>query len=67
MVTDAAHEEGVWWIPPHGGRQADGAETAEGMGWRLGLPPSRGCNGVDRLSGGGELHIPPPEHSRTLY
>ena len=44
MVTAATHEEGVWQIPPQGGPQAGGAATVEGTGWRLGLPPSGGCN-----------------------
>ena len=37
MGPGAAHEEGVGWIPPQGGLQADGAATVEGSGLRLGL------------------------------
>ena len=39
MGPDAAHEEDVGRIPPQGGLQPDGVATAEGAGWRLGLPP----------------------------
>ena len=67
MGPDTAHEEGVGRIPPQGGPQADGAETAEGMGRRMVLPPAGGCDGRGGFAGHGDLRLPPPEHSRAVY
>ena len=67
MGTDTVHEEGVGRIPPQGGPQADGAETAEGAGRRRDLLPDGGCDGGDGFSGGGDLCLPPPEHSSSIY
>ena len=67
MGPDAAHEEGIGRIPPQGGPQADGAETAEGVGWRLVLPPARGCDGGGVFEGGRDLRLLPPEHSSAIY
>ena len=30
------------------------------------IPPAGGHNGGDETVGGGDLHLPPPEHSRTV-
>ena len=53
MGPDSAHEEGVGRIPPQGGPQDDEVETTEGMGQRLGLPPSGVCDGIGGLAEGG--------------
>ena len=39
----------------------------EGTGWRMGLPPSVGCVGGDRVIGGVDLHLSPPEHRGAIY
>ena len=67
MGPDAAHEEGVERIPPQGGPQADEVVNVERTGQRLGLPPAGGCNGGGRFTGGGDLNIPLPKHSHTIY
>ena len=51
--SDTAHEEGVGRIPPQGGPQADGTETAEGVGRRLVFSPSGICDGGGGFVGGG--------------
>ena len=65
--TEAMHKEGVGRIPPHGGPQDDGAAAVEGAERRLGLPPTGGCDGRGRFAGGGDLCLPPPEHSSAIY
>ena len=60
MGPDAAHEEGVGRIPPQGVPKPDRAETAEGTGQRLGLPPAGGCDGGGRFAGGGDSRLQPP-------
>ena len=65
--TDTAHEKGVGWIPPQGGMLADCAETAEGEGRSLGLLLSGECVGRGDFAGGGDLCLPPPEHSCVIY
>ena len=37
------------------------------MGRGMGLSPDGGHNGKGEISGGGDLCIPPPEHSCTVY
>ena len=64
---DTTHKEGVGKIPLQCVLQADRAETTEGTGNRLGLTPDVGCDVGERLKGGGYLHLPPPEHSFTVY
>ena len=59
MGTDAAHKEGVGRIPLQGGLQADGADTTEGAGRRLGLTPAGGCHGIGRFSRGGDSCLHP--------
>ena len=60
MVPDAMYEEGVGRILSQVGLQADGASTAEGVGWRMGLTLNGGCDGGGGFSGGGYLRLPPP-------
>ena len=42
---DTTHWEGLGWIPPHGGPQADGEATLERTVRSMVLYPARGCNG----------------------
>ena len=63
LGPDAVHEDVVGRIPPQGGPQSEWAATAEGKVRRLGLPPTGVCDGGDGLVGGGDLRLPPPEHS----
>ena len=70
-VGDVGHDT-VYWegfgnITPQGGPKADEKATFERTGWSKGLPPSGEGNGGDRTAGGGDLCIPPPEHSRKVY
>ena len=67
MGHDAAHEDGFGRIPQQDVPQADREATAEGTGWRMGLPPSGECNGRGGLKVGGHLRLPPLENSRTVY
>ena len=67
MGTDAAYEEGVEKIPPHVGMQADGTAVVKGAGQRLGLPPYGGCDGGDGVEVFGDLRLPSPERSSTIY
>ena len=67
MGPETAYAEGVWRIPPYGGLQADGTETAEGTGQRLGLTPYEVCDDRGEFSGGGELRLPLPEHRGAIY
>ena len=39
----------------------------KGAGRRLDLPPSGGCDGVGRFSGGRDLRLLPPENSGVIY
>ena len=67
MGPDTTYAEGVGCIPQQGGPQADGTEIAEGTGWRIGLPPTGGCDGGGAVSVGRDLSLPPPEHRGTIY
>ena len=67
MVPYYLHEEVVGRIPTQGGPQADRGATVEGAGRILVLPPAGGCDGGGRFAGGGDLHLPPPEHSCKIY
>ena len=37
------------------------------MGQIMGLYPAGGGAGGGRIVGGGDLHLPPPEHNHTVY
>ena len=67
MVHDTAHREGFGRVTPQGGPQEYGGSTLERMGQSLGLSPVGGINCGGNLVGGGDLHIPPPEHSFAVY
>ena len=67
ISPDTSYAEGAGQIPLKGGPQTDGEATAEVTGRRLGLSPSGGCNGGDRVKGNGDLPLSPPEHCGTIY
>ena len=67
MVHDIPDWESFWWIPPQGGPQAYEEATSEIKGCRICLPPGRGRDGRGGIAGGVDLHLLPPEHSRTFY
>ena len=64
MGHDTVQWEGFGWIPP---QQADEEATLERTGQSMGLSPAGGRDGRDRIAGGGDLNLPPPEHSCTVY
>ena len=41
--------------------------TAEGAGQRLDLTPTGGCDVGGGVARGGDLRLPPPEHSGAIY
>ena len=66
MVDDPTHLEGVGRIPPQGGPQNDGEETSVREGRSVDIPPAGGHDGEGRTAGGGDLRLPPPEHSHKV-
>ena len=38
----------------------------EGKGWKVGISPTDGSDVEGGVTGGGDLHLPPPEHSLTV-
>ena len=62
-----AYAEGAGQIPTQGFLLTYGEATVEGTGRRLGIPPSGGSYGRGGVTGGGDLHISPPEHHGTIY
>ena len=67
MVHDPPYWEGIGRISPQGGPQADGEETSEREGRHVGIPPAGGRYDGGGTVGGGDLRLPPPEHSITVY
>ena len=64
---DTIHWEVVGMVPPQGGPQADGAVTSEEEVREVGVSTSGGSDGRGGVTGGGDLRLPPPEHSRTVH
>ena len=62
-----AHWDYLGSIPPQGGPQTDGAETTDGNGWEVGVPPYGRGDGGSRPTGGRVLRIPPPDQSHTVH
>ena len=63
---DTAHWEGVGWIPPQGRSQAGGTATSEG-GWKVGVSSAGGSDGRGTVTGGEDIRLPRPEHSRAVH
>ena len=64
---DAAHQEGVGQIPPHGGPQDDREVTLEREGRSVDVPPSGGRNEGSGTAGGVELCLLLLEHGYTVH
>ena len=64
---EPTHRESVGRIPPQGGPQDDRETTSEREEWNVNITPAGGRNGRGRDVGDGDLHLPPPEHSCTVY
>ena len=67
MVHDTPHWEGFGRITPQGGLQAHGEATPEMMGRSMGIYPAGRRDGRGRITGGGDLRLPPSEHSHIFY
>ena len=61
------HWEELGRIPPQSGPKTDGRATSEENGWDVGISPAGGGDGGVRVTGGADLHIPPPEHSLKVH
>ena len=57
---DTAHWEGLGWISPQGGLQADVTASSEGKGRELGVSHTGGSDGGGGVTRGGDLHLPSP-------
>ena len=67
MGAKTAHWEASVPIPPHGGPQDDGVITSERERWWVDIYPAGGSDGRGGVTGGGDLHLPPPEHIHTVH
>ena len=67
MGTDTMHGEGFVQVPPKGGPQADRETTSERIEPWMGLSLAGRRVGRGGIAGSGDLHLPPPEHSCTVY
>ena len=65
--NETLHWEGFGRITPLGGPQADGETTFDRTGRWMGVSKSGGSYDGDGITGGGELHLPPPEHSCAVH
>ena len=65
--NDNVHWESFEKIPPQGGLQADGETTLERTGHYIGVSLAGGRDGRGGITEGGDLCLPPIEHSRTVY
>ena len=66
-VMAPTHWEGVGQISSQGGTQDYGQATSVRELWCLVILPTGGRDGRGGNAGGGDLHIPPPEHGHTVY
>ena len=64
---DTPHWEGFGPIPPQGGLQDDEEATSESTGQSMGIFPAGGRDDEYMIAGGGDIRLPPPEHSCTVY
>ena len=67
LGNDTADWKGVGRIPQQGFLQADRKTSSESTGWWMGVSNSGGIHGGGGTKGGGDLHLPPLEHSRTFH
>ena len=64
--NDTAHREGFGRIPPQDGPQADGETTSERKVKWMVVYPAGGSDIRGRITGGGGVHLIPPEHSHIF-
>ena len=64
---DPMHQEGVGWIPQQGGQHSDGETNSSREGRRVDIPSDGGRDGRGGTVVSGNLRLPPPEHSHTVY
>ena len=62
-----AHWEYLGQIPPQGGTYTDGESTTEGAVWYVRLTPNVWGEGGGAPTWGGDLRLPPPEHSLSVH
>ena len=67
VYDDPPHWEGVEQITPQVGPHSDGEATSAREERRVGIPSDGGHNGKGGTSGGGDLHLLPPEYGCTFY
>ena len=65
--ADTVHWDASGRITPQGGPQASGTTILDKEGRWEGVSPAGGRDGGGRITGGGELNIPTPEHSFTVH
>ena len=66
MGDYTTHWEVFGQIPPQGGLKADRKTTLDRMGLWMDVSPTGGCDGGIRITGGGDLRLPYPEHIHTV-
>ena len=65
--ADTAHWGASGRIPPQGGLQDYGTESSDREGWWVIIYPAGGSDGGFRVTGGGDLRLPPLENSHTVH
>ena len=65
MGNENACREGLGWIPPQVGPHWE--TTLERTRWWMGVSPAGGSDVGCSITGGGDLRLPPPKHSCTVY
>ena len=67
VVNDTTNWEGFERISPQGGPQDNETANPDRDFQYVGVTPAGGGDGRDGVTGGGDLHILPPEHSLTVH
>ena len=67
MGHGTVHWDSFGRIPPRGGPQTDREGNLKRTVRRMVISPNGGRDGRGVTAGGGDLSVPPPEHSHTVY
>ena len=67
VCDETTHWECFGRIPSQGGPQADGTTTLERARRWIFVSSAGVIDGGDGITGGGDIHIPPYEHSSTVH